>query len=117
MYRNCSVLRSRVVAHEDEAPASVLRHGHDRLYADRLVRELVIAPARALVRAVHDVVGWAFVVCHDEDGARVAELPQMRVLVNLLPGEASVATEECVAILVALQGFSDVANGHKKPRD
>ena len=71
----------------------------------------------ALVGAEHDVVRWALVICHYQDRVRVAKLPQVRILVHLFPGEAGVATEERVALVVLFEGLTNVSDSHQETGD
>ena len=111
-----AVPRTWIVAHQDEPPAGVRRDGDDSLDAHRLIRELVLSPMEPLVRAEHNLIRGPLVVRHDEDGARVAELPEMRVLVNLLPGEAGIAAQESTTLIVGIERLANVTDSHEHAR-
>jgi len=98
-----------VDAEEDELAAGVHRDRHDGPDADAL-SESIVLPRETLVESVRDVVGDLLVVGEDEDRSLVAVLPHVGVLVHLLPGEASIASEERVRVGVGNERFADVAD-------
>jgi hypothetical protein len=108
---------SYIVAEQDEPSACIRWDGGDRPDPDRLGAKLVLPPVRALVGAEEDVIGRSLVICHDENGTRISKLVKMGVLVNFLPGEASVAAHESIAVRVTGKLLSDVSDGHDETRN
>lgn len=108
---------SCIVTEQDEPPARIRWDGGNRLDSDRLRGKFVFPPVQTLVRAKEDVIGRFFVIGHDENGTRVSELVEMGVLVNFLPREPSVATQESVAIRITSELFSDIPDGHDQARN
>lgn len=88
------------VAQEEEPATGIRGNSDDSPHAQFRVAELVFAPGKAFVGAEQNKIGGRLVVCHDQDGSRVSELPEMGVFVYLLPCEAGISTEECVALVV-----------------
>lgn len=112
--RDGAVGLARARAEEDELATRVGRHGDDGPGPD-CVAEDVVVPGEALVERIGDAIRRALIVDEEQDRALIAVLPQMGVLVDLLPGEAAVAGEERVRVGVRDQMLADVADGHHEP--
>jgi hypothetical protein len=136
---NRLVVLARARAEDEELAACVGRDRLNRGDVERLAK-VVRAPAEALVGRVEDLArrdlvagrgrrlgqrGMSYTVesqnrlqdelDDDDDAAVVAKLPQMGVLVDLLPRQAGVAREESVAVAVSWrsswgQHFAQLAN-------
>ena len=63
------------------------------------------------------MIGRLFVVRHDENRTGISELEEMGVLVNFLPGEPCVATQESIAVFVSRKLLPDVPDGHDHTRN
>jgi hypothetical protein len=94
------VKRARIVADKYEPPTGIGRHRHDGPHPEPLVSELVFPPTHALICTKQNMVGWLFVICHNQNRPRVSKLPQMCVFVNLGPRKSSVTAKESVALCV-----------------
>jgi hypothetical protein len=116
MYRDGRA-RAPIGSEQDEAAADVRRDGDDGEHADLFVRELVLAPVEAFVSREQHVVRRFLIVCHDQDRAGVAKLPQVRILVYLLPREPCVAAQERVALRVWRKLIAHVSHRHDQPND
>ena len=100
--------------HQNEPPARVRWHRHDRLNPDLVLGELVLVPAQTLVLAEQHMVYGLLIVCHNQQRARISKFPQMSILVNFLPCESSVSAQERVALGVRCQRLPDVSYGHQE---
>ena len=106
MYRN--PVRGSPIATEQDKPPPCIRQ--DRPDPNRLRAEPTLPPVQALVRAGEDVIGRFFVVGHDDNGTRISELVEACVLMNFLPCEPGVATQERVAVRVTDESLPDVSD-------
>lgn len=109
--------RTHVVSEQNESPARVRRNGDDRTHSDLLVREFVLPPIEALVGGEQDVVSWLLVVYHNENRARVAELPKVRVLMNFFPRKARIPAQERVTLVVWCKLLAHVPYCHNQPNN
>ena len=89
-----------VVSEQNESPARVRRHGDDRTHSDLLVCEFILPPIKALVGGKQDEVSWLLVIYHNENRARVTELPEVRVFMNFFPRKARIPAQERVTLVV-----------------
>lgn len=107
----------RELSHQNEPPACIGWHRHNRTNAHLLVRELVLAPVQSFISAEQDVVGGLFIVGHNQDRPRVTKLPQVRALVHFLPSEPSVATQEGVTLIVRRERVTHVPDAYDQSDD
>jgi len=118
VHRNVPVGVVGVVSEQNELAARIRRHSRDPAHAHLVVVfKLVDVPADTLVETVHDVVRRLLVVGHDEHRTAVTELPEVRVLADLLPSETAVARQESVRVAVLGEILADIADGHHKTND
>lgn len=78
------------MSEQEESPTRVCRDRHNGSNANLIPRELVLAPTKSFIDAEEDMIRRPLVIGDHDDGARVADLPQMRVLAHLLPSESAV---------------------------
>jgi len=104
----------RVLSKQNEFSAGIHGDRDNDPNPNWLVRELVLSPILAFVRAEKDVIRWLFIVGHDENGTGVAKFPHVGILMHLLPAKPGITTQECVGVGVASKGFPHVADSHKK---
>ena len=109
--------RTHVVPEQNESPARVRWHGDDRTHSDLLVREFILPPVEALVGGEKDVISWLLVVNHNEDRARVTELPQVCVFMNFFPCEARIPAQERVTLVVRYKLLAHVPYRHDQPNN
>lgn len=101
-----------IVTEQNELPARVRRNGGDRPDPDRLVAELILPPVQSFICTEENVIGRFLVVSHDENRTGVSELEKVGILVNFLPGEPSITTQERVTVRVTSKPLSDVPDRH-----
>jgi hypothetical protein len=109
--------RTHVVPQQNESPARVRWHGDDRTHSDLLVRELILPPIEALVGGEQDVVSWLLVVYHNENRARVTELPEVRVFMNFFPRKARIPAQERVTLVVRCKLLAHIPHRHNQPNN
>ena len=107
----------RVLSHKNKPPARVHRHRNNRPHSHLLIAELVLSPVQPFISAEKDEIRWFLVVRHNQHRSRVAELPEMSILVDFLPREPTVSTEEGIAVCICCKGFADVADCHNQAWD
>ena len=103
-----------VVPEQNESPARVRRHGDDRTHPDLLVREFILPPIEALVGGEQDDVSWLLVIYHNENRARVTELPEVRVFMNFFPRKARIPTQKGVTLVVWCKLLAYVPHRHNQ---
>jgi hypothetical protein len=106
--------RTRVVPKQNESPARVRWYGNDRTHSDLLVRKFILPPIEALVSGKQDVVSGLLVIYHDENGARVTELPEVGVFMNFFPCKPCIPAQECVTLVVWCKILAHVSYGHNQ---
>lgn len=110
MHGNGRIGLIRIDSEENKLPTRIHRHSDDRPDPHPLPKD-VLLPRQPLIKRINNAISRVLVVDEKEDRSLIAVLPEMGVLVHLLPGEAAVASEECVRVGVGDEGFSDVSDG------
>lgn len=108
---HASILLLRRVTEQYELARGVLGHGEDGPDTDGFAKGIVL-PSQPLIKGVSDMVRGNLVVDEDKNGALVPKLPQMGILVDFLPSEATISSQEGVTVTVGGKGSPDVADGH-----
>ena len=64
-----------------------------------------------------DVVSRLLVIYHDENGARVTELPEVRIFINFFPSKACIPAQVRVTFVVWCKLVAHAPHGHNQPNN
>ena len=78
---------------------------------------MILSPIEALVGGKQDVVSRLLVIYHDENGARVTELPEVRVFMDFFPSKARIPAQERVTFVVWCKLVAHAPHGHNQPNN
>lgn len=99
---------------ENKLATRVHRNSLNRSNADTFTESIVL-PCESFVKRVSNAIRHVLVVGEKENGSLIAILPDMSVLVHLLPGESTIPSEESITVGIRNKRLADITDGEHEP--